>query len=343
MFESKRNRLARRCIFNAFKILTILACLTFAAFAQRSGGWTATRRGLPGKDLNAVFFVDSKRGWVAGDGGQVLRTEDAGKTWIRQTVPSADQISDIYFRNRDDGYLLAGSRIFTTEDGGDTWREARRFTAADLGDGASGDAPELYSVRFTSKKKGWIVGAVTRRDTIVDSLVIYTSDAGQTWTRQRVPSRTELIHLCFAGDKRGWIVGANGFMLHTSDGGQTWSPQRTGTTATLYHVDFRGDQTGWAVGAAATILRTTDGGATWVLVSPPSALARRATLLSVQFANEDEGWIVGRGGVILRSADGGVTWLEQASATTQNLFALCVEKKNNWAVGGDGMVLQYVR
>jgi photosystem II stability/assembly factor-like uncharacterized protein len=63
----------------------------------------------------------------------------------------------------------------------------------------------------------------------------------------------------------------------------------------------------------------------------------------VQFASEDEGWIVGRGGTILRSGDGGRTWVRQESRTKQHLYALFVDKKSGWAVGGDGIVLQYER
>jgi photosystem II stability/assembly factor-like uncharacterized protein len=346
-------RVFRICADLVFKT----RCFIFAAFffgsiiiasAQNGIGWTATQRGLPGKDLNAVFFIDSKRGWIAGDGGQVLRTEDGGKSWIQQQIATTDGISDVYFRNRNDGYLLSGNRIFTTEDGGETWREAHRFTPAEIAfDGANrlsaNTAAELYSVRFTSKKKGWIVGAVTRRDVVVDSLVLYTSDAGDTWIRQRVPSKTELIHLAFINDKRGWIVGANGVILHTADGGQSWTAQNANTRATLYHVDFRNERVGWIVGAQATILRTFDGGLTWIADSSVPPDARRATLLSVQFANEMEGWIVGRGGLILHSIDGGATWTQQASGTKQNLFALFVEKKNIWAVGGDGLILQYAK
>ncbi|HEY0098716.1 MAG TPA: YCF48-related protein, partial [Pyrinomonadaceae bacterium] len=111
--------------------------------------------------------------------------------------------------------------------------------------------------------------------------------------------------------------------------------------ATLYHVDFADDERGWAVGERGTILRTVNGGETWSSVSVPGV--QRTTLLSVRFAGEDDGWIVGRGGVILRTEDGGRTWLRQESGTKQNLYALFVNKKQNWAVGGDGMVLRYER
>ena len=310
----------------------LLAAPASIALAQE--GWVATRRGLAEKDLNAVYFIDSKRGWIAGDGGFVSRTDDGGRTWSQQPVSTDQSINDIYFRNKEDGYLLVGNRIFSTDDSGRRWREIRRFSTEEFG----GAMPELYSVRFASKKNGWVVGSVSRRDLVVDSLVIHTDDGGASWQRLSAPTREELIHIDFADDKRGWIVGASGTILHTEDG-KVWTAQRSGTTATLYHVDFRNSRTGWAVGERGTVLRTMDGGENWLNVSVPV----QSTLLSVKFADENRGWIVGRGGVILRSEDGGRTWVQQESKTQQNLYALFLDKKNGWAVGGDGLVLRYER
>jgi photosystem II stability/assembly factor-like uncharacterized protein len=333
-------RISRKGLVRLVAALCLSSCALLCgggvARAQGAGvGWTAERRGEAGKDLNTVFFVDSKRGWAAGDGGLVVRTRDEGRTWTRQSIATEESINDVFFLDKEDGYLLAGNRIYASDDGGETWRESARFPAANFG----GAEPELYSVRFTSKKRGWIVGSVSRRETVVDSLVLQTTDGGASWQRRTVPTKSELINLDFSGDKRGWIVGASGVVLNTRDGGETWGLQKSGTTATLYNVDFRGDKRGWAVGERGTIIKTADGGETWRALKSPV----RATFLGVRFANDDDGWAVGRGGVILRTGDGGETWLQQDSTTKRNLYALFVDKENCWAVGGDGLVLQYAR
>ncbi len=315
-------------------LLLALICLAVSVRAQQ--GWVLTRLGAGGQDLNAVYFLDSKRGWVAGDDGQVWRTEDGGRSWTQQQIGIKESISDLYFRDKENGYLLADNQILSTADGGATWHQTRRFLATEFG----GAQPELYSVRFASKKKGWIVGNLSRRDVLVDSLVLFTADGGATWQRQTVPTHDELIHLDFIGDKRGWITGDKGTILRTTDGGASWTRLRVETSATLYHVDFLDDERGWVVGARGTMLRTIDGGDTWLAAAVPTP---RATLLSVSFVNEDEGWIVGRGGVILRASDSGRTWVQQESGTKQNLYALTINKKRGVAVGGDGLVLQYER
>lgn len=316
-------------------LLTLVVLLAVASATRAQEGWTATKISSAAQDLNTVFFLDSKRGWVGGDHGFLDRTDDGGRTWIRQSVATTDAINDVYFRDKEDGFLIAGNAIFITHDNGSLWTETRRFPAADF-DGAS---VELYSVRFSSKKKGWVVGSVSRRDRVIDSILVYTDDGGETWTRQRVPTRSELIHIDFDNDRRGWIVGAEGTIINTVDGGQTWSRQNSGTTATLYHTEFRNDKRGWVVGERGTILRTTNGGITWT----PVTANVRSTLLSVEFVSDDEGWAVGRGGAILRSSDAGVTWIPQESTVRANLYALHFNKKIGWAVGANGMILRYER
>jgi photosystem II stability/assembly factor-like uncharacterized protein len=311
----------------------LLLAAAFATLAQQ--GWVATKILSATGDLNTVFFLDNKRGWVGGDNGFLGRTEDGGHTWVRQSVGTGDAINDIYFRDKENGFLIAGNTIFVTRDNGTRWSESRRFLPSEF-DGAT---VELYSVRFSSKKKGWVVGSVSKRDRVIDSILVYTDNEGETWQRQRVPTSSELIHIDFDNDRRGWIVGAEGTIMNTVDGGQTWNRQTSGTTATLFHTEFRNDKKGWAVGGRGTILRTTDGGITWT----PVTSGIRSTLLSVEFVSDDEGWAVGRAGAILRSDDAGVSWIQQESTVKDNLYALHFSKKIGWAVGGNGIILRYER
>jgi photosystem II stability/assembly factor-like uncharacterized protein len=315
--------------------LSVAMILASCAAVLAQQGWIATRIAPPKQDLNTVFFLDSKRGWAGGDGGFLTRTEDGGTTWTTQRVATTDAINDIYFRDKERGFLIAGNAIFMTEDNGIRWSEARRFASSEF----NGATVELYCIRFSSKKKGWVVGSVSKRDLVVDSILIYTDNGGETWQRQRAPSSSELIHVDFDNDRRGWIVGDGGTILYTNDGGDSWTRQNSGTNVTLYHVDFRNDKKGLAVGAKGTLLKTSDGGSTWTAVKTNVP----ATLLSVEFVNEDEAWAVGRGATILRTGDGGSSWVRQESSGAQNLYALQFQKKIGWVVGSNGMILRYER
>ncbi|HEY8413537.1 MAG TPA: YCF48-related protein [Pyrinomonadaceae bacterium] len=307
----------------------------FSKAVNAQTAWTPIKLNTGGNDLNTVYFLDSKRGWVGGDHGFLSRTDDGGQSWVRESVGTTAAINDIYFRDKEAGFFLAGNSIFVTRDNGTTWTQSKIFSAEEF-DGAD---IELYSLRFSSKKKGWAVGSVSKRDRVVDSVLVYTDDGGETWRRQRAPSRLELIHIDFVSDKRGWIVGDGGTILFTRDGGQSWTKQNAGVNVTFYHIDFRDDKNGWVVGERGMLLRTADGGETWT----PVATNVKVTLLSVQFLSDDEGWAIGRGGTILRSGDQGRTWTQQSSTTKQNLYSLHFNKKIGWAVGGEGVILRYER
>ncbi len=332
MNRKDRNRWAANYLPDQL-IVAAFFVFVVAAPIKSQQGWVLTQVAPPGQDLNTVYFLDNKRGWAGGDNGFLSRTEDGGHTWEKQIVQTTAAVNDIYFRDKDAGFLIAGNAIFVTRDNGLRWNEARRFPPSEF----EGAEVELYSVRFSSKKKGWVVGSVSKRERVIDSILLYTDDAGETWQRQTAPSRLELIHIDFANDKRGWIAGAQGTILATIDGGQTWTRQESGSSATIFHIDFRSDKKGLAVGERGTMLRTVDGGTNWT----PVALKTRSTLLNVQFVSDDKAWAVGRSGTILRTEDAGFTWVEQEAGTKQNLYGLYFLKKIGWAVGGDGMLLRY--
>ena len=298
--------------------------------------WSAIHLTSIGRDLNTVYFSDSKRGWIGGDEGFLTHTEDGGASWVEQRIDTKRHaINDIYFANKEVGFALAGDMIFRSSDGGHSWQESYKISPTAV----RGATAELYSLRFNGKKKGWVVGSLARGDTVIGSLLAITRDSGTTWQMLEAGTKQELIHIDFVDDERGWIVGAGGAILHTEDAGETWTRQQSGVTETLYHVDFRNSKQGIAVGERGIILITRDAGQTWFKINSPA----RATLLSVQFVTEDEVWVVGRSGVILRSTDSGHTWLEQESGTRQNLYALFINKKEGWAVGGDGLAMRYAQ
>lgn len=311
----------------------IIIVFTSNIFAQSS--WRAAKAGTDG-DIVSVHFTSSGKGWIAGDDGYLASTTDGGKTWTRYPLNTTENINEIYFRNDDNGYLVAGRKMFLTKDGGRNWQETVLFRASDFPNAT----PEFLSIRFADKKRGVVVGSVlNKKDEVIDSLVMKTEDEGQTWQRVRVPSKTELFHLDFVGSNRGWIVGDKGVILASADGGKSWATQHSGTERALYNVDFRDDKAGYAVGGGGTILRSEDGGATWELIKTnfPS------TFMRVDFADDKNGWIVGHRGTILRSGDKGRTWVKQESGTNANLFGLYMVRRYGWAVGAAGTVIEHLR
>lgn len=320
-------------LFRIVLFVSLLAAISVAAFAQP--GWKVTRVAADG-DLVAVYFTSSEHGFVAGDNGYLASTNDGGRTWQPHELNTTQNINEIYFRNENNGYIVAGRQLFITSDAGETWNETVILNKGDLETGT----PEFLSIRFSDKKRGHAVGSILNRNgEVIDSLVMRTTDGGETWHRLRMPSRTELFHLDFAGSSNGWIVGDKGVILVTHDGGETWSEQRSGTERALYNVDFRDKKEGYAVGGRGTILRTENGGETWRIV--PTSFPE--TFMRVDFTDSKNGWIVGHKGTVLRSSDKGQTWVKQECDAENHIYGLYMSKKFGWAVGADGLLLEYQR
>ena len=323
-------------MFRLPQILLVCIVLSVSAIAQT--GWSALPSAGTG-DLVSVYFTSAATGWVAGDSGYLAWTSDSGRTWTQQKLDLTEDINEIYFRNDENGYLVAGRKMFVTSDSGRTWNETRIYRSGEF----RNLTPEFLSIRFADKKRGIAVGSLLRRvkneDVVVDSLVMRTDDGGMNWTRIRMPTKTELFHLDFNGSSHAWIVGDGGVILASTDSGLTWSKQDSGTKAALFNVDFRDDNDGYAVGEDGIVLRTENGGRNWQRIITNST----ETLMRVDFADDKNGWIVGYKGSILRSSDKGKTWVQQESGTTKPLYGLYTSKHGGWAVGAGGLVVKYSR
>ena len=86
-------------------------------------------------DLVAVFFTSSDKGWIAGDDGYLASTTDGGRTWNKYPLNTTENINEIYFRNDNNGYLVAGRKMFITSDAGRSWQETKIYRAGEFGTG----------------------------------------------------------------------------------------------------------------------------------------------------------------------------------------------------------------
>ncbi len=309
----------------------LVAVWLCAAPAAAPAQWVVALQDQTKRDLNGVFFIDGRYGWVIGDRGIIHATQDNGFEWYGQSPGINDNLSDVFFRTRDEGWLVTsgptGSRILKTVDGGENWELVYQLDAPP---GVSGnDRPELYSVAYPSKKHGWVVGTHGR--------ILHSEDGGQSWWRQESGVQDDLVHVKFVNDKRGWVVGSKGTILFTDDSGRTWERQSSGTNNHLYHVEARGKDNAWITGEKGTVLRTTNAGVSWERV----VVDTTENLLNIAFSNDKQGWIIGWNGSILRTADGGKSWLEQESGTRTHLYGISASKKEVWVVGAEGLVLKY--
>src|SRR5262245_59920184 len=70
--------------------LALVVCACSAAL-RGAPQWEAQTSGVTGR-LRGASAVSATVAWASGQGGTVLRTVDAGKTWARLAVPDGDKL-----------------------------------------------------------------------------------------------------------------------------------------------------------------------------------------------------------------------------------------------------------
>ena len=162
-------------------------------------------------NLYGVYFSDSLKGCIAGDGGTILFTRDGGNTWNEQS--KGKWLMGLSFADENNGWAAGeNGTIFHTKDGGESWiiQETNSSTC-------------FTDIYFINSSNGWAAGG----NVDTGEVFFYTKDGGNTWLSKKIPDVVYLAGLHFTDGDRGWIVTYDGKILYTDDGGSTWEPQYT--------------------------------------------------------------------------------------------------------------------
>lgn len=206
--------------------------------------------------INAAdgYFVSAQVGWLVGENGQMLRTEDGGTSWKLQDPGVGWSLMQMRFLDASNGVVFGSGGLLRTADGGKTW------TAL----------PGSWS----SAMPKWVTLVDGRRWVVQDTYDVMnvSTDAGATWTRSR--PREAVV----AANGTVWSLQPTGdAVLRSTDLGVSYKTVFTpvppsgsrldGMKLTalddqraLASVTFRDEQTAKPL---YQVWRTRDGGATW--------------------------------------------------------------------------------
>lgn len=224
--------------------------------------------------------------WAVGTGGKIVRSDDAGKTWTRQTVSTIENLQGIASWDAQTAVVVGNRGLaFHTTDGGKEWKPSVV---------PKSDNPnKLLRVRIFGDT-AWAVGEFGG--------FFRSDDKGATFTRVLPEKDSALNAVTFRG-QTGFLVGEFGTMFKSTDGGTTWNPVELANKVSLMAIDFRTDNDGVAVGLAGTLMITSDGGNTWTVLPELT----REHLFDVHWY--DDKWVVvGDKGVLLTSDAEAKNW-----------------------------------
>ncbi len=195
--------------------------------------WTRVLPGVTSANLEGVSFPDATgavapppddpfgRGWIVGDGGTILSSDDFGQSWsiVTPFATSDNLLGVVRLGTAQSIAVGANNRVLFSYASGDSalWSLASAPTPF----------TNFTAVTWSGSNIAWFPGyawAAGKRSDGSVPVVLFSADAGVSWTEQLLPNDAPLIgngieDVFFRDDRRGWAVGSSGLVLHTATGG----------------------------------------------------------------------------------------------------------------------------
>lgn len=296
-------------------LLTVFAASAHAGVSVGHSGWTWGDPSPQGNAIATLEFVGS-RGYAAGAFGTLLRTDNAGASWIGIPTGITQPIKRIRIIDGDSLVIAGGCALRRSDDAGQSFTRLP-WTASEVN-----CDDEITSFAFPTDQIGYIL--TTQR------IVFRTANGGRTWARKTtlpagpLPTGTSSSpDVAFTGPDVG-VALSGGQIYRTTDGGGSWKLVANHSNG-LNGLFFLG-ATGYAVGGGTSLLKSADGGATWEVKSAGGALiltsircADASTCLATTLATVSP-QVGAPSPVVLRTTDGG-TSLASISPSTYGIGA----------------------
>ena len=198
--------------------------LTYTADGGKT--WENPLRGY-NRTLHDVYFIDRDNGYVAGDRGAVLITDDGGESWVQMNVDSNNDLKSIFiipdYRNEFNAGWAAGNN------GTILLNDFQRFDWFPVNTPVTENLNDIY---FVDTFTGWAVGE--------NGTILYKNSVNESWEIQE-SGTTQTLNSIFVNDfdkQTAWVVGDQGTVLHTINGGENWNKLEPFTNRDLRAVDF---------------------------------------------------------------------------------------------------------
>ncbi|MCX8011453.1 MAG: YCF48-related protein [Ignavibacteria bacterium] len=320
------------------KITVIIFLLSFnQLFAQ--GSWL--RIATPThENLFRIIFLDTLKGWAAGDSGVIIKTTNGGLNWQIQNTPIKTRIEDIFFVNENYGWGVTwrltepfGTNLIKTTNGGSNW-EIIEYPEENV---------FMNALYFSDSLNGIMGGDY--------GIILLTNDGGFTWKQAQIDpdffSSLPITRFNFYSPQYGFANGGfrdiSGVIWRTTDFGNTWAAYPVGPEP-IQDLHIFDSLNIYGVGGdfefGAGVVWSTNGGNYWNYRS----LEMFGIAYSVDFRTRYEGWAtLGFDRRFLFSSDSGRTWTTIYSPDSSAITDLCfLDSLHGFACADSGYIYKFV-
>ncbi len=296
------------------RFLILLTCLAAPARAQ----WLPIPSGTNLELVDIDFPTDSV-GFIAGEQGVVLRTNDRGNSWqVIHQSPALHFVS-VSFIDEATGFAASGD-VYKTTDGGISW-------VKNLDDSLD-VVIDVYFVNDTLGFAGTETG------------LYRTTNGGQSWNKPVTTGSYSCIH--FVSPTTGYFTGGpspGDPLYRTMDGGSGFQAITNGFLSIKEANHFLNDSVGFLCGwYNPTLVKTTDGGMSWSQLDS----VNWPQCWDVYFHDEAHGYYVDNSGGTYKinyTANGGTSWVTQLTGQNNWLHELYfADSLTGFAVGDAGTI-----
>ena len=166
-----------------------------------------------------------------------------------------------------------------------------------------------------------------------------SSDNAKTWIKKQIDSSEVPQAITCDPNNQIWVVASFSTILSSPDMGESWEMQSLDEDLMLTSLQFINETIAFACGEFGTVLKSSNSGKTWDYLEPlPGEFYPQASY----FKDAETGWVVGLRGRILHTSNGGNSWQSQPTDIDAPLFGIRGSDSTLFAVGDNGMVLEYV-
>lgn len=276
--------------------------------SQLQSQWIDLNPVQPLEDYKKIDFINQDTGWIVGNNGMVLFTNDGGVSWDYRNTPPVD-LDYVDFVNQSTGYVSNRDGVmYKTTNGGINWLLLNM----------NNNLP-IFSYYFADINSG-IVAAGNN--------LIKTSNGGLNWNTILTGSGRFFLYTFFLNSQTGWVSSYNGELLKTTNFGNNWSS----STAPWWKMFFVDENTGWMYPGeyySNSLKKTTNGGIDWVDQPNPMYY-----LLSLGFINNNTGYGVGSSD-LMRTTNGGVNWIQYPFDIFGSIEDINIVNANTAVITGD--------